>query len=168
MKLITLNCKKMIKLSLNIQSHVQTMDERHTRERLRKSGPSVIARPGSLMIQQWCTHRPSVKYVQAQACPCRATNCPCMSGCPSENFRNRGPTGTPPPGGKPRAPTDLRLMSNVNRNIEEAHESALILCQATPPPIFFHPDAPYLSLNILTVGEYWLALPASSKNSHAT
>ena len=121
-----------------------------------------------LIIRQCCTHRTGVKCVQAQACPCRATNCPCMSGCPSENFRNRGPTGTPPPGGKPRAPTDLRLMSNVNRNIEEAHESALILCQATPPPIFFHPDAPYLSLNILTVGEYWLALPASSKNSHAT
>ena len=51
-------------------------------------------------------------------------NCPCTSGCTSENCRKRGPT---------REPTAPSPTTNVTENIKEAQEAALKLCQATPP-----------------------------------
>ena len=104
--------------------------------------------------------------MQSKACRCQATNLTCISGFPSENCCNRGPTWTPPHGGRPRSPTDLRLMTNVNRNIEEAHESALILCQSIRPFIFL-PDAPEFSPSVPTGKEEWPALPACAKIAHA-
>ena len=113
------------------------MTERRLRECPRKVRPSGTARPLPLTIRQCCTHRLVVKCVQSQACPCQASIRPCTSICPSANFRKRGPTRPPPPGERPLPPTALRITSNVNRNIKKAHEAATILCQATPPQLYF-------------------------------
>ena len=120
---------------------VRTMDKRHLRERPRKVGPSETARPAPLIIPQWCTHQTGMKYVQANTCPCQATNYTCMNGWPSENCLNRGPTWTPVTGGRPWAPTALRLMTNLNQNIKEVHKAAPILWQATAL-VAFHLEEP--------------------------
>ena len=74
----------------------RTMAERCLRHRLQgitsNAGPSVTAGPVPLTTTQCCMHRPGVKCVQANTCLCRAANCPCMSGRPSEICRNQGPT----------------------------------------------------------------------------
>ena len=111
-------------------------------------------------------HRPGVKCVQANVGPCGATNCPCTSGFPSENFRNRGPTRTSPPGGRPRSPTALSLTTNTNQNTEVAHKSALILCQANPPVVFY-PYAPLFSPSAPTGREEWPVLPSRAETTHA-
>ena len=57
----------------------------------RNMGHAVTARPVSPMKPQWCTHRPGVNCVQANACTFWPTNLPCTSGFPSDNCRNQGP-----------------------------------------------------------------------------
>ena len=141
------------------------MDERRLRELPRKTGPSGTG-PLPSTICQCCTYRPGVKCVQAQSYPCWESNQACTSSSPPENFLNKGPTRTPPPGGRTRAPTTLRLPTNVNQNIEEAHESDLILCQATPS-VVFHPEVPDFSPNVLTNKEEWPALLASAETAQA-
>ena len=87
------------------------MSKRRLQSRLqgiqRNKGPVITAGPVSFTTTQCCTHRPRVKCVQANACPCRAAICPCKSGCPSENCHKRGPT---------RDPTAPRLTTNVSEN----------------------------------------------------
>ena len=73
-------------------------------------------------------HRLEFKCVQANAFPCRAANRPCTIVFPLENFRNWGPT---------RAPTALRLTTNVSKNTKEAREAAPTLWNATPPWSFY-------------------------------
>ena len=84
-------------------------------------------------------------------------NCPCTSGCTSENCRKRGPT---------REPTAPSPTTNVTENIKEAQEAALKLCQATPPPVVFHQDAPAFSPGVLPRGDEWPALPARADTAH--
>ena len=98
----------------------------------RNMGPAVTASPVPLTTPHCCTHRPGVKCVQANAYLCRSKNCPYASGCPSENFRNRGLT---------RAPTAPRLITNVSENIKESQEATPTLCQAILP-VVLHQDAP--------------------------
>ena len=119
-------------------------------------GPAPTDGPVTLMIPQWCTQRMGVKCVQANTCPFRATDCPCTSGCPSDNFRNQGPT---------RVPISLRLTTNVSDNIEEAQEDAPILCQAIDP-VVFHQDAPAFSPSVLPGGDEGPALPARAVTAH--
>ena len=90
-----------------------------------------------------------MKCFQTQACMFREANRPCTISCPSEIFHNKGPTWTPPPEERPRAPTDLRLTTNINQNIEKAHEVAPILCQPHPL-VIFQRDVPEFSTNFLT------------------
>ena len=76
------------------------MDKRRLQRRLRggrgrNAGPVATSGPAHLTITQCCMHRLGVKCVQANACPCWYANRPCMSGLPSENCRNQGPTQTP-------------------------------------------------------------------------
>ena len=74
---------------------------------------------------------------------------------PIRNFHNRGPTQTPPYGGRPRPSTVLKLITNMERNIEDAQEAAPILCQSTPPVIFTqthqssHPPSPWAESSCL-------------------
>ena len=81
-------------------------------------------------------------------------------------FRNKGHTRTPPPEGRPWDPTALRLTTNVNQNIEEYTEEALILCQATPQ-VVFHLGIPEFSPNVLTDREECPSLLACAETSHA-
>ena len=133
------------------------MAERRLQGAPRNTGPAAAAGPMPLTIPQCCTHRPGVKCVQTNACPCRAANRPYTSGCPSENCRNRGPT---------RAPTAPRRTTNVSQTTEEAQEAAPTLCQAITP-VVLHPDAPALSSSVLTRGAEWPALPAHADTAHA-
>ena len=103
------------------------------RECARKVGPYKTAGPVPLKTPQCCTYQKGLKYVQANACPCRSANRLCTSSFSSEDFSNRVPTWTLPPWGRPRAPTTLRITANVKQNIDEAHKAASILYQATPP-----------------------------------
>ena len=138
----------------------RTMAERCLQIRLqggaRNMGPSVTSVPVPLMTPQCCTHRLSVKCVQANACPCQTANRPCMSSCPSENCRNRGSTW---------GPTAPRLTTNVSETIEEAQEAAPIICQAINP-VIFHQDAPSFLTSVLLRGDKWPALPARADTSH--
>ena len=97
----------------------RTMAERRQRSRLqgppRNTGTAVTAGPLPLTTPQCCTHRPGVKYVQANACPYRSANRLCTSGCPSENCRNRGST---------QASTTPTLTTNESENVEEDQEAA--------------------------------------------
>ena len=126
-------------------------------------GPSGT-RPLPLMIRQCCTHRTGLECVQIQECSFRVANRSCMS-CFPKKCRNKGRTRNPPPRGRPRAPTSLRLMTNVNRNIEEAIKSTLILYQANPQAVF-NPYIPEFSPNILTGGDKWHALTDSAKTAY--
>ena len=65
-----------------------------------------------------------------------------------------------------RSPTALRLVSNVNRNIKEAHKADPILCHSDPPVIFC-PDVPEFSPNFLSYGREWPALPDSAETIYA-
>ena len=127
------------------------------REGPRNVGPSATAGPVPPTIPQWCMHLPRVKCVQANACLCWAINRYCMSGLPSEKYRNQGPT---------QAPTATRLTTNVSQNIKKAQESARTLCQAIPLAIF-HPDAPSLSPSILARGAEWPTLPTCANTANA-
>ena len=109
------------------------------RECARKVGPYKTAGPVPLKNPQCCTYQKGLKYVQANACPCRSANRLCTSSFSSEDFSNRVPTRTLPPWGRPRAPTTLRITANVKQNIDEAHKAASILHQATPPQSSFTP-----------------------------
>ena len=124
----------------------------------KNAGPVVTAGPVPLTIPQCCTHRPGVKRVQANACPCWAANCPCRSGCPLENCRNRGST---------LSPTAPRFTTNAIQNIDEAQEAAPTLCQTTPL-VVFQPDAPAFSPSVLMRGAECSSLPARSKTDHTT
>ena len=143
---------------------IWTIAKRRLRERPRKTGPFKIAGPVPFMIPQCCMQWLGMKGVRANECLFWAANCLCTSCFPSENCRNRGPTRTPPPGGRLWAPTDLRITTNVNLNIKEAHKAAPFLCQSTPPAIF-HPGAPELSPSIPMGKGEWTALTDCSKNS---
>ena len=79
-----------------------------------------------------------------------------MSGCPSDNYRNRGPT---------QDPTAPRITNNVRQNIEETQEAAPTLCQAIVM-VVVHPDAPVLSPSVLMIGDEWPALPARADTAH--
>ena len=124
---------------------IRTMSEHCLRDRPRKMGLSKTSGPVLITISQRCTHRPSVKCVQEKACPFWSDNCPYTSGCPLKSFRIRGPTQTPPLGGRLRAPTALRLMTNLNQSIKEDQEAAPIFCQVTE----------------------WAALPNCTETAHA-
>ena len=124
----------------------------------RNMGPAATAGSVPLTTPQWCTHRPGVKYVQANACPCRSTNHPCTSGFLSKNCRNQGPT---------RAPTAPTLTTYVRKNIEEAQESAPTLCHTTPL-VVFHQDASAFFPNVLPIWEEWPALLTRANTNHAT
>ena len=95
------------------------------------------------MIRQCCMHWTSVKCVQDQACQYRSAKCICTSGFSPEKCCNKGPTRTPPPGGRPRAPTALSLNTRMNQNIKEAHESAPILCKDIPRSYFTQTSQSY-------------------------
>ena len=137
------------------------MAERHQQSRLRapprNTGPAVTTGTVPLTTPQWCTHWTSVKYIQANACQFRAANHPCTSGCPWENFRNRGPT---------RYPTAPTPTTNVSENIEDTQEAALTLCKANPP-VVFHQDSRVFSPRVHSTGEEWPALPARTDITHA-
>ena len=105
--------------------------------------PAVTAGPVPLTTTQCFTHRPGVKCVQSNTCPCRVANRPCTSGFQSEVFRNRGPTWDP---------TSPRLTTNVSKNIEEAQEAALTLCRATPL-VISHQNALAFSPSVLPRGD---------------
>ena len=107
----------------------------------RNMGTAVTPGPVPLTTPQCCTQRPGVKFVQANVCPCQAANIPCTSGCPSENFRNRGPT---------QAPTTPRLTTNVIKTITEDQEAAPTIFHATPPRSF-------------STNTHWRSHPASSQ-----
>ena len=122
----------------------------------RNMGPAATARPVTLTTPQCCMHRPVMKCVQANTCPCRAANCPCTSGWPLENFRNWGPTW---------GPTVPRLTTNMRKTIEDTQEAAPIICQAIDP-VFFHQDAPAFSPSVLPRGDKWPALRARTNTAH--
>ena len=137
------------------------MSKRRLQSRLqgiqRNKVPVINAGPVSFTTTQCCMHRPRVKCVQANACPCRAAICPCKSGCPSGNCRNRGPT---------RAPTAPRLTTNVSETIEEAQEAAPIIYQAIDL-VVFHQDVPAFSPSILPRGDDWPGLPVRADTAYA-
>ena len=93
----------------------------------RNMGPAVTAGSVPLTRTQCCMHRPGVKCMQANGCPCQAANRPCTSGCPSENCHNQGPT---------RLPTAPTLTTNVIESVEESQEAVPTICHATPPGCF--------------------------------
>ena len=123
----------------------------------RNMGPAVTAGTLTLTTPQLCTHRPCLKWVQANACPCRSAICPCTSGYQSDNCHKQGPT---------RGPTAPRLATNVSETIKEAQEAALTLLHAISTFIF-NQDAPELSPNVLPRGDKWPALPARTNAAHA-
>ena len=87
-----------------------------------------------------------------------------MDGCPLEKCFNKVPTCTPPPGGRPKAPTAPSPTTKVNRNISEATEAALILFQVAHQ---VHPDIPAFPPHILAYGTVWPALPSCASAAHA-
>ena len=92
-----------------------------------------------------------------------------MSGWLLENYRNKEPTCTPPPGGRLRDPTPPRLTANMNQSITEstkATNSTPIIYKATYQ-IVFNPDVPEFSPNTLTDVGGWLDLQASARAAHA-
>ena len=113
--------------------------------------------PVNLTTPQLFMNQPGVKCVQANACPCRAANRTCTSGCPSENCHKQGPT---------RSPSAPRLTTNVIKNIEESQEDALTLCHTTTP-VVFHQDSPAFSPSVLRSGDKWPSLPARADTTHA-
>ena len=121
------------------------------------TGPAATTGPVPLTIPQCCMHRPGVKCVQANTCPCRSANFTCTSGRPSENCRNRGPT---------RAPTAPTLMIKVRKNTKGDQEATLTLCHA-PPLTIFHQDAPAFSTIVLPRGDEGHDLLARADTTHA-
>ena len=55
----------------------------------------------------------------------------------------------------------------MKQNTEEAHEAVPILCQDTPPVVFY-PDEPALSHSVPTSGDEWPDLPACAETPHAS
>ena len=108
-----------------------------------RNGPRLLA------IRRCCTHCPVVNCVWYQAYTWRVDGRPCMIGCYSDNCRNKIPTCTPPPWGRPRSPTDLRIKTNMNRHIVEASEAALLILQVTHH-VVFHQDALVFTQPVLT------------------
>ena len=123
----------------------------------RNTGPAVTAGPVPLTTPQFCMHRPGLKCLQSNACPCWASNCPCTSGCPSGNCRNRG---------RIWAPTAPTITTNVIKNVKDAQKDAPTLLHAIPP-VVFHQDAPVFCPNVLLRVEEWPALPARADTAHA-
>ena len=95
--------------------------------------------------------------MHANACPFWDANRPCMNGCPSDSFYNRGPT---------RAPTAQRLTTNVSETIQEAQEADPTLCQAIDL-VIFHPDVPAFSSRVLLRVYEWTDLPARATTAKA-
>ena len=62
-----------------------------------------------------------------------------MAGFTSEYFCNKGSLHTPPPRGRPQAPTPPSITTNVRKNIMEATEANPILYQVTCQVVFY-PD----------------------------
>ena len=110
-------------------------------------------------------HRPGVKCVWSQACPCRAARRDFTGGFPSEIFRNKGPTRTPPPGGRSRVPTYPRLTTNASQTTE-VNESSLVIFWVIHQ-VIFHPENLAFSPYILTNGAGWTALQARAGAFHA-
>ena len=81
----------------------------------RNMGTAMTSGPVPLTTPKCCTHRPGMRCVQSNACPCQAANCPCTRGYPSDNCRNQGPT---------QGPTEPRLTTNVSETIEDSQEAA--------------------------------------------
>ena len=122
----------------------------------RNTGPAVTAGPVPLITPKCCTHRRVVKWVQANACPCRAANRPCTNDCPSKTCRNRGHTWVP---------TAPRLTDNMRRHIEEAQEVAPTLCHAIPP-VVLHQYVTSFSPSVLPRGDKWPTLSVRANTSH--
>ena len=94
--------------------------------------------------------------MQANTCPFLAVNSPCTSGCPSDNFCNRGPT---------RVPTAPSITTNVSQTIDESQEAAPIIFWAIKP-VIFHQYSPTFSPSVLQIGDKWPALPACADTAH--
>ena len=62
---------------------------------------------------------------------------------------------------RPQAHTTFKLITNMNKNIAEAVEAALILCQVARQYIF-HPVEPAFLTPVPTNGARWTALPAGA------
>ena len=73
--------------------------------------------PIHLTIRQCCTHRKELKFARSQACTRKRVVLSCTVIYPSYDCRNKGPTCTLPPSGRPRTPTSPRIMTNVNQKI---------------------------------------------------
>ena len=102
-------------------------------------------------------HQAGVKYVQANACPCRSANRPYTSGCPSDKCRNQGPTWVP---------NVTRITTNVSETIKESQEADPTICQAINPDVF-HKDIPAFSPSLSPRGDEWPALLACNHTDHA-
>ena len=126
--------------------------QRHQQRGPRNMGPAKTTGPVLLMTPQVCTQGPVLKCTQANICPFRAANRPCMSGFSSENFRNWGPT---------QAPTAPRLKTNMSQTIKEAQEASPTLFQAISL-VIFHPDASSFAHSILPRGAKWTDLLAQT------
>ena len=98
-----------------------------------------------------------MKYVQANACPCRSANRPYTSGCPSDKCRNQGPTWVP---------NVTRITTNVSETIKESQEADPTICQAINPDVF-HKDIPAFSPSLSPRGDEWPALLACNHTDHA-
>ena len=101
--------------------------------------------PRRLTVCQCCMNRTSVKCARYEACRCKRSGRACTGGLPSIKCCNKGPLLSPPPGGRPWAPTAPRLTTNVSEIIAEATEAAPILCQVACQ-VVFHPDEPEFSI----------------------
>ena len=132
--------------------------QRSQRGAPRNIGPAASAVTLTLITPQWCTHRPGVKRVKANACPFRAANCLCTNVCPSYNCRNQGYT---------RVPTAPSLTINVIETIKESQEFDPTLFQAINL-VIFHQYAPAFSPSILLRGDEWPALLTCADTTHTS
>ena len=144
-------------------SKEDTMAEHCLWECPKKMGPSGT-RPVPLAVRQWWTYRPGVNFILAWACPFRASNRGCMYGCLYEKCCKKGPTGTPPPGGRLWAPTVPSLTTNANR-VVEAMKASPIRCQVNHQ-IVFHQDSLEFIYPVHTNKVGWSNLPSSAGAAH--
>ena len=97
---------------------------------------------------------------------CRAANRYFTVGYPSVDCRNKGPAQTPPPGGRPWAPTDLKAYIQREPKYFSDHRVRPNPLSAPPPQVMFLPDTLPFFPSALTNGEGWTALTVCAIYAH--
>ena len=93
--------------------------------------PPLRNRPIRLKNRQCHRHWPIIYWHRSQTCTFIKACRNCMAWCPYGDCFNKFPTLTPSTGGRPRAPTSPRILTNMNQNVMEASEASPILFQVS-------------------------------------